>query len=172
MTPFKIDFIFDFMPSLHSLSPEIFKRLTDKMTATINDNELIKGIFILSTQETQPFVYSKSLVDFAHITNIAEMINSFNLKYLLKSLSTKGYHGIEVMDFPDYGIAFLKLSDSDILAVLTTPESTKPKNIVKQVLEDIQTIFFNGGIDDKLNNLPTPASKKSDQVPSPNLSEN
>jgi hypothetical protein len=75
------------------------------------------------------------------------------------------------MDFPDYGIAFLKLSDSDVLAVLTTQESTKPKNIVKKVLEDIQTIFFNNVIDNKLNNLPSPASKKTDQVPGPNLSE-
>jgi hypothetical protein len=171
MTPFKIDFIFDFMPSLNSLSPEIFKRLTEKMRTTINENELIKGIFILSTQETQPFVYSKSLVDFAPITKIAEMINSFNIKYLLKSLSTKGYHGIEVMDFPGYGIAFLKLSDTDILAVLTAEESTPPKNIVKQVLEDIESVFFSEAMGSKLDNLPTPAAKKSNSVPGPKRSE-
>ncbi|MDH5402659.1 MAG: hypothetical protein OEZ01_03390 [Candidatus Heimdallarchaeota archaeon] len=156
-----IDFIFDIMPSLSKLPYAIFDRINNEIKKTIDHISEISGVFVVSTVETQPLIYSKSLYDFESIKTIAEMLQSFNPQYLIKSLQMKGYHGMEHLSYPEFEIYFTKITDTEVLAVLVSSKKEAIKPIVEKIIMNIKNSLALEDTVRTLSSLPIPQNTLS-----------
>ena len=96
----------------------------------------MKGAFVITKGVTESQIYSKSIKDFSKITEIADVISTFDQNKFFKSVSGPGFRQIDCIRFDSYQIYFARISNTHAIFILFT-DSTKSFN------EVIQTIILN-----------------------------
>lgn len=153
---------------LSHLPREIFERLNTRLHNTVKQFDHVNGVFILSTKPGEPAVYSRSIKDFSHVTQIAELCNSLNVSMLIKRLEAKGYHGIDIINFPDFAVGLLKLTDTEILAVLISNHDDITHDIsLETILKELRASLFDTSIDRQLRSMPNPKDTAKSKLGGP-----
>ena len=72
----------------------------------------MKGAFVITKDVTESQIYSKSIKDFSKITEIADVISTFDQNKFFKSVSGPGFKQIDSIRFDSYQIYFARISST------------------------------------------------------------
>lgn len=154
-----IGVIHNFLINVEGYSPDMLMQMQDLISDFLEDLFEMKGAFVISRGIKESQIYSKSIKDFSKITEIADVIATFDHNKFFKSISGPGFKQIDSIRFESYQIYFARITSTHAIFILFADSSILFDDVIKTIIMNLRKEMVKAT--QKIINIPAPITRET-----------
>lgn len=149
-----IGIVHNFLMNVEGYSSDIQMQLQTMVTNLLEDLFEIKGAFVVTSGSSETQIYSKSISDFSKISEVADLISTFDQRRFFKTISGPGFTQIDCIKYNSYQIYFARVTNDHSIFILFADSRRSFGDVVHSIGHNLRQEMKN--ITQKISLIPNP----------------